>query len=106
MPTDGAPSYTTSVHILYLGLPLGAVVLLRAGLAPVGCMIGHPDAIGMRRLRRSLPRETLILGRPSLDDTAVNLPFLDPMQLLGVTVPVKPKARPLQSFRDVGRGLF
>jgi hypothetical protein len=36
----------------------------------------------------------------------VNLPFLDPMQLLGVTVPVKPKARPLQSFRDVGRGLF
>jgi Flp pilus assembly protein CpaB len=44
--------------------------------------------------------------RSSLDDTAVNLPFLDPMQLLGVTVPVKPKARPLQSFRDVGRGLF
>lgn len=71
MPTDGAPSYTTSVRILYLGLPLGAVVLLRAGHAPVGCAIGHPDAIGMRRLRRALPRDTLLLGRPSLDDRAV-----------------------------------
>ena len=44
--------------------------------------------------------------RSSLDDTAVQLPFLDPMQLLNVQVPVKPRARPMQSFRDVGRGLF
>lgn len=44
--------------------------------------------------------------RSSLDDTAVSLPYLDPMQLLNVQIPVKPKARPMQSFRDVGRGLF
>jgi pilus assembly protein CpaB len=44
--------------------------------------------------------------RSSLDDTAVQLPFLDPMGLLNVPIPVKPKSRPMQSFRDVGRGLF
>lgn len=44
--------------------------------------------------------------RSSLDDTAVQLPYLDPLQLLNVQIPVKPKARPMQSFRDVGRGLF
>lgn len=44
--------------------------------------------------------------RSSLDDTAVQLPFLDPMGLLNVPIPVKPKARPMQTFRDVGRGLF
>ena len=44
--------------------------------------------------------------RSSLDDTAVQLPFLDPMGLLNVQIPVKPKARAVQSFRDVGRGLF
>lgn len=44
--------------------------------------------------------------RSSLDDTAVQLPFLDPMGLLNVPIPVKPKARAMQSFRDVGRGLF
>lgn len=44
--------------------------------------------------------------RSSLDDTAVQLPFLDPMALLNVPIPVKPKARPMQTFRDVGRGLF
>ena len=46
------------------------------------------------------------LLRSSLDDTAVQLPFLDPMGLLNVPIPVKPKARPMQTFRDVGRGLF
>lgn len=59
------------MRILYLGLPLGAAVLLRAGHAPVACAIGHPDAPGMTRLRRRLPRETLLLGRPSLEDAAV-----------------------------------
>ena len=44
--------------------------------------------------------------RSSLDDSAVQLPHLDPLQLLNVQIPVKPKARPMQSFRDVGRGLF
>lgn len=58
-------------RFLYLGLPLGAAVLLRAGHVPVACAIGHPDAPGMARLRRRLPRETLLLGRPSLDDPQV-----------------------------------
>ena len=44
--------------------------------------------------------------RSSLDDTAVQLPYLDPLGLLNVPIPVKPKARPMQTFRDVGRGLF
>ncbi len=45
--------------------------------------------------------------RSSLDDTAVELPFLDPLGLLKVPVPLKPKpARAAQAFRDVGRGLF
>jgi pilus assembly protein CpaB len=45
--------------------------------------------------------------RSSLDDTAVELPFLDPLGLLKVPIPLKPKApRAAQAFRDVGRGLF
>jgi pilus assembly protein CpaB len=45
--------------------------------------------------------------RSSLDDTAVDLPFLDPLGLLKVPIPLKPKApRAAQAFRDVGRGLF
>lgn len=105
MPTDGAPSYTTSVRILYLGLPLGAVVLLRAGLTPVGCMIGHPDAIGMRRLRRTLPRETLILGRPSLDDAAVRAAIAS----TGYDVLLSwfwPKRIPMEVITDASRGAF
>src|SRR5690606_27864278 len=59
------------MRFLYLGLPLGAAVLLRAGHSPVACVIGHPDAPGMSRLRRRLPRETLLLGKPALDDLGV-----------------------------------
>lgn len=44
--------------------------------------------------------------RSSLDDTAVQLPFLDPMTLLNVQIPVKPRPKTAQAFRDVGRGLF
>jgi hypothetical protein len=44
--------------------------------------------------------------RSGLDDTQVELPFLDPLGLLKIQVPVKPRARALQQFRDVGRGLF
>lgn len=44
--------------------------------------------------------------RSGLDDTQVELPFLDPLGLLKVDIPVKPRARAMQSFRDVGRGLF
>jgi methionyl-tRNA formyltransferase len=59
------------VRILYLGLPLGAVMLVRAGHTPAICAIGHHDAPGLSRLRRRLPRETLLLGRPNLDDPSV-----------------------------------
>jgi pilus assembly protein CpaB len=68
-------------------------------------LLVEPNRVQELILAQNVGDLTLSL-RSSLDDTAVNLPFLDPMQLLGVTVPVKPKARPLQSFRDVGRGLF
>ena len=44
--------------------------------------------------------------RSSLDDTVVDLPFLDPLGLLKAPIPVKPRPKPMQSFRDVGRGLF
>lgn len=68
-------------------------------------LLVEPNRVQELILAQNVGDLTLSL-RSSLDDTAVTLPFLDPMQLLGVTVPVKPKARPLQSFRDVGRGLF
>ncbi len=44
--------------------------------------------------------------RSGLDDTEVELPHLDPFGLLNVQIPVKPRPRPIQQFRDVGRGLF
>ncbi len=59
------------MRFLYLGLPLGALHLLRSGVPLAGVMLGHPDAPGARRLRRCLPRGTLLLGRPSLDDATV-----------------------------------
>jgi methionyl-tRNA formyltransferase len=55
------------MRIAYFGLPLGAVVLARAGFAPVVTSLGHPDGIGARRLRRA-PSRTLLLGKPSLED--------------------------------------
>jgi pilus assembly protein CpaB len=49
---------------------------------------------------------TLTLSlRTSLDQGAVELPMLDPLGLLKVPIPVKPK-RNVPSFRDIGRGLF
>lgn len=60
------------MRILYLGLPLGAEVLRRAGLGPTVVCVGHLDANGRRRLRRRLPR-ALLLGTPSLEDEAIAL---------------------------------
>jgi methionyl-tRNA formyltransferase len=60
------------VRILYLGLPLGALRLIGAGHLPVAACIGHPEAPGMRRVRRLLGgRGVLLLGRPDLDDPEV-----------------------------------
>ncbi|MFW5925387.1 MAG: methionyl-tRNA formyltransferase [Myxococcota bacterium] len=58
---------SSPVRILYLGLPLGALHLARHGFVPAAVAVGHPDAPGMRRLRRRLgPRGVLLLGRPDL----------------------------------------
>lgn len=60
------------MRILYLGLPIGALCLARAGHRPLAVATGHPAAPGARRLRRRLaPRGTLLLGRPELTDPAV-----------------------------------
>jgi len=60
------------MRILYLGLPLGAEVLRRAGYAADVVCVGHLDANGRRRLRQRLP-QTLLLGAPSLEDPAIAL---------------------------------
>jgi pilus assembly protein CpaB len=68
-------------------------------------LLVEPKVVQELILAQNVGDLTLAL-RSSLDDTAVQLPFLDPMGLLNVPIPVKPKPRAIQSFRDVGRGLF
>lgn len=60
------------MKILYLGLPLGALALLRAGHSLVAACISRPTMPGMRRLRRYLAAaEAPLLGRPDLTQPAV-----------------------------------
>jgi methionyl-tRNA formyltransferase len=60
------------IRIAYLGLPLGALALARAGFAPCAVALGHPDAPGARRVRRRLgARSVMVLGRPDLGDAGV-----------------------------------
>lgn len=54
------------MRLLYLGLPLGAIVLTRAGFRPDVAVIGHPEAPGMRRVRAMGKKGTLVLARPDL----------------------------------------
>lgn len=54
------------MRLLYLGLPLGAIVLARAGFRPDIAVIGHPEAPGMRRVRAMGKKGTLVLARPDL----------------------------------------
>lgn len=57
------------MRTLYLGLPLGAAVLARNGLAPDVACIWQLDAPGMRRVRRLAAQPgRLVLARPELDD--------------------------------------
>lgn len=57
------------MRTLYLGLPLGAAVLARHGLAPDVACIWQLDVPGMRRVRRLAAQPgRLVLGRPELDD--------------------------------------
>lgn len=65
------------MRFLYFGLPLGALRLAAEGFVPAAACIGHPDAPGMRRVRRTLgARGVLVLGRPDLDDAAVRRTLL------------------------------
>lgn len=57
------------VRIAYFGLPLGALVLLHSGVELVSIALGHPDAVGARRVSKRA--SCLVLGKPSLDDDAV-----------------------------------
>lgn len=93
------------MRILYLGLPLGALALLRAGYAPVACAIGHPDAIGMRRLRRRLPRETLLLGRPDLGDSSVRAALASSRYDVLLSW-FWPKRIPVATIQAAARGAF
>jgi methionyl-tRNA formyltransferase len=64
---------TTRARILYLGLPLGALALLRGGLDVAAACISRTASPGMRRLRRALlDRGGLVLGKPDLDDAGVH----------------------------------
>jgi methionyl-tRNA formyltransferase len=58
-----------SLRIAYFGLPLGAALLLGSGFDLASIALGHPEALGARRVRR-LTRG-LLLGRPKLQDPAV-----------------------------------
>ncbi len=60
------------MKILYLGLPLGALTLLREGHQLVAACISRPSMPGMRRLRRLLAATAApLLGRPDLTQPAV-----------------------------------
>lgn len=60
------------MRILYLGLPLGAEMLRRAGFRPVVACVGHLDAPGRKRMRRLLQGAgTLLLGAPALEDETI-----------------------------------
>jgi methionyl-tRNA formyltransferase len=62
---------TSALRIAYVGLPLGALALARAGFAPCSICLGHPAAPGARRLRGQLGPGTLLLGKPDLNDASV-----------------------------------
>ena len=65
----GRRAIAPRVRILYLGLPLGAEVLRRAGFSPTVACVGHLDAPGKRRLSRSM--RGLVLGKPDLEDPVI-----------------------------------
>jgi methionyl-tRNA formyltransferase len=57
---------------LYLGLPLGALLLLEDGIDVALACISRVNAPGMRRLRRRMAdRGRLVLGRPDLESPAM-----------------------------------
>jgi methionyl-tRNA formyltransferase len=60
------------MRILYLGMPIGALMLLREGHQLVGACISRPNSPGMSRLRRALAETGApLLGRPDLTQPGV-----------------------------------
>ncbi|MFT3921455.1 MAG: methionyl-tRNA formyltransferase [Myxococcales bacterium] len=59
------------LRVAYFGLPLGALALHQAGVSPCVIALGHPDAPGARRVRRTFAHGTLVLARPDLTSTEV-----------------------------------
>ncbi len=60
------------MRILYLGMPIGALMLLREGHQIVGACISRPNAPGVSRLRRALAATGApLLGRPDLTQPGV-----------------------------------
>src|SRR5688572_21735390 len=56
-------------RLVYLGLPLGALALCRAGHTIAAACISRPDFPGMRRLRRRLAAaQAPVFARPDLAD--------------------------------------
>ena len=60
------------MRILYLGMPLGALMLLREGHQLVGACISRPNSPGISRLRRALAETGApLLGRPDITQPSV-----------------------------------
>lgn len=60
------------MRILYLGLPMGALMLHREGHEIVAACVSRPASPGMRRLRKLMAdRRAPLLGRPDLTQPAV-----------------------------------
>ena len=93
------------IRIAYFGLPLGALALARAGFFPNVIALGHSDAIGARRVRRTLGQRALVLARPDLSDPGVlaALASARPDVILGWFYP---KQIPAAVLRLAPRGAF
>jgi methionyl-tRNA formyltransferase len=60
------------MRILYLGMPLGALMLLREGYQLVGACISRPNSPGISRLRRALAETGApLLARPDVTQPSV-----------------------------------
>ncbi len=60
------------MRILYLGMPIGALMLLREGHTLAAACISRPEAPGMHRLRKALTASGApLLGRPDLSQQGV-----------------------------------
>lgn len=92
-------------RIAYVGLPIGALALIRAGIIPVVMGIGHPNAPGMLRLRRARFEDSLLLARPDLNHPLVQRAILDrrPDALLSF---FWPKKIPLELLDRMPLGAF